>query len=270
MVGRFRQRTNRGDDRIMVIRHHTRLAQFDTASGQFVGQMVHIGVAGSARQDLVSDNKHGGGWIGHGILGMICPNLTQAAGVSNCAVAGYSKGMEFSRPLIRARLLRRYKRFLADMEVDGETITAHCANPGSMMGMAETGMTCWIEGNDDPKRKLRWSWKLVETGTGTAVVDTAIANRVVAEALRQDAVPGVTAGAFRPEVKMGARSRVDFVLGDDTLLEVKSVTLKRGDWAEFPDSVTARGTKHLTELTVAARAGRPAAMLYLLARDDVA
>ena len=178
--------------------------------------------------------------------------------------------MEFSRPLIRARLLRRYKRFLADMEVDGDVITAHCANPGSMMGMAEPGMTCWIEGNDDPKRKLRWSWKLVETGSGTAVVDTAVANRVVSEALRADAVPGVTAGDFRAEVKMGANSRVDFVLGDGTLLEVKSVTLKRDGWAEFPDSVTARGTKHLSELTEAARAGRPAAMLYLLARDDVA
>ncbi len=178
--------------------------------------------------------------------------------------------MDFTRPLIRARLQRRYKRFLADMEVDGAVITAHCANPGSMMGMADPGMTCWIEGNDDPKRKLRWSWKLVETGTGTAVVDTAIANRVVAEALRINAVPGVIAGAFRPEVKMGANSRVDFQLGDGTMLEVKSVTLKRGDWAEFPDSVTARGTKHLTELTEAARAGRPAAMLYLLARDDVA
>jgi sugar fermentation stimulation protein A len=178
--------------------------------------------------------------------------------------------MEFSRPLIRARLLRRYKRFLADLDLDGQTITAHCANPGSMLGMAEPGMTCWIEGNDDPKRKLRWSWKLVEWGGGMAVVDTALANRVVSEALRADAVPGVTAGAFRAEVKMGAKSRVDFVLGDDTLLEVKSVTLARDGWAEFPDSVTARGAKHLAELTEAARAGRPAAMLYLLARDDVA
>jgi sugar fermentation stimulation protein A len=177
--------------------------------------------------------------------------------------------MQFSRPLVRARLIRRYKRFLADMDLDGETVTAHCANPGSMLGMAEPGAPCWIEGNDDPKRKLRWAWKLVETGGGMAVVDTAVANRVVAEALRADAVPGVIAGAFRPEVRMGARSRVDFVLGDGTLLEVKSVTLRRGDWAEFPDSVTQRGTKHLVELTEAARAGRPAAMLYLLARDDV-
>lgn len=178
--------------------------------------------------------------------------------------------MQFAQPLIRARLIRRYKRFLADMELDGALITAHCANPGSMLGMAEPGMTCWIEGNDDPKRKLRWSWKLVETGSGTAVVDTAIANRVVAEALRAEAVPGVTAGAFRPEVKMGSNSRVDFKLGDDTLLEVKSVTLMRNGWAEFPDSVTARGTKHLIDLTEAARTGQPAAMLYLLARDDVA
>ena len=176
--------------------------------------------------------------------------------------------MEFTRPLIRARLMRRYKRFLADMEVGGAVITAHCANPGSMRGMAEPGMTCWIEGNDDPKRKLRWSWKLVETGTGLAVVDTGVANRVVAEALRREVVPQVSAGEFRAEVKMGANSRVDFQLGDGTLLEVKSVTMARNGWAEFPDSVTARGTRHLMALTEAARAGGPAAMLYLLARDD--
>ncbi len=175
--------------------------------------------------------------------------------------------MEFARPLIRARLLRRYKRFLADMELDGAVVTAHCANPGSMLGMADPGMTCWIEGNDDPKRKLRWAWKLVETGTGTAVVDTGMANRLVAGALRGGFLD---AGDFRAEVRMGERSRVDFVLGDGTLLEVKSVTLARGGWGEFPDSVTARGTRHLQELTEAARAGRPAAMLYLLARDDVA
>ena len=92
--------------------------------------------------------------------------------------------MEFPRPLHRATLIRRYKRFLADMDLDGRTVTVHCANPGSMLGMADPGMTCWIEANDDPARKLRWSWKLVETGTGRAVVDTALANRVVAEALR--------------------------------------------------------------------------------------
>lgn len=178
--------------------------------------------------------------------------------------------MQFTRPLIRARLIRRYKRFLADMDIGGQTVTAHCANPGSMLGMAEPGMTCWLEGNDDPTRKLRWSWKLVEVGGGLAVVDTAMANKVVAEALHADAVPGLTAGAFRAEVKMGTNNRVDFQLGDGTLLEVKSVTLARDGWAEFPDSVTARGTKHLQELTSAAQAGRPAAMLYLLARDDMA
>lgn len=178
--------------------------------------------------------------------------------------------MQFTQPLFRARLIRRYKRFLADIDLNGEVITAHCANPGSMLGMAEAGMICWIERNDEPKRKLRWSWKLVETGSGTAVVDTGIANRVVAEALRANAVPGVTPGDFRAEVKMGDTSRVDFKLSDNTLLEVKSVTLLRNGWAEFPDSVTVRGTKHLTELTHAARNGQPAAMLYLLARDDVA
>lgn len=177
--------------------------------------------------------------------------------------------MDFERDLQRATLVRRYKRFLADMELNGEVITAHCANPGAMTGLAEPGATCWIEGNDDPKRKLKWSWKLVDLPGGRAVVDTGMANRIVSEAFAQDRVQGLPAGAFRAEVKVGA-SRIDFVLGDDTLVEVKSVTLARDGWAEFPDSVTARGTKHLRELTEAVRAGRKAAMLYLLARDDVA
>lgn len=176
--------------------------------------------------------------------------------------------MEFDPALRRATLIRRYKRFLADMELEGEQITAHCANPGAMSGLADAGTICWIERNDDPKRKLRWSWKLVEQPGGYAVVDTGLANTLVAEAFAEDRVSGVDALPFRREVKHGA-SRIDFALGDGTLLEVKSVTLSRDGWAEFPDGVTKRGTKHLRELTDHVRAGGKAAMLYLLARDDV-
>lgn len=183
--------------------------------------------------------------------------------------------MQFQTPLVRARLIRRYKRFMADMVLaDGREVVAHCANPGSMRGMAEPGATCWLEPNDDPKKKLRYSWKLVAEGDAFAVVDTAIANRVVAEALRAGQVPALAGHTgLRAEVPYGTGSRVDFVLSGpqgDTYVEVKSVTMRRGGWAEFPDSVTVRGTRHLAELTALSRAGTRAVMLFLVARDDCA
>ncbi len=178
-------------------------------------------------------------------------------------------------PLLQARLIRRYKRFLADMRLeDGREVVAHCPNPGSMLGMAAAGARCWLEPNDDPKKKLNFSWKLVEPAAGVLVaVDTGLANRVVAEALAEGAVPGLDGYArVRPEVPYGEGSRVDFLLSDPTraeaLVEVKSVTLSRGGWAEFPDSVTKRGTKHLQELTREAQEGRRAVMLYLVSRSD--
>ncbi|MFN3936343.1 MAG: DNA/RNA nuclease SfsA [Gemmobacter sp.] len=179
--------------------------------------------------------------------------------------------MRFQTPLVEARLVRRYKRFLADLELPcGTFVTAHCPNPGSMQGLAEPGARCWIARTAATGRKLGWSWKLVETaGAALVLVDTGLANRLVAAALRQGRLPGLDARAgFRSEVALGD-SRVDFVLsGSDLLLEVKSVTLMRGGWAEFPDSVTTRGRRHLDLLATAARNGRPAAMLYLVARSD--
>ncbi len=179
--------------------------------------------------------------------------------------------MEFDRPLIRATLLKRYKRFLADVKLeDGTGVTAHCANPGSMSGLAEAGATVWLEPNDDPKRKLRYSWKLVETGGALVCVDTAMANRVVGEALQARTIPALaTYDDIRAEVKYGENSRIDFLLRGDGLpdcyVEVKSVTLsRRNNLAEFPDSVTKRGAKHLDELANMVRQGHRAVMLYLV------
>ncbi len=179
--------------------------------------------------------------------------------------------MNFARPLIRATLLKRYKRFLADVKLeDGTEVTAHCANPGSMLGLAEAGATVWLEPNDDPKRKLRYSWKLVETGNAFVCVDTAMANKVVAEALHARAIPALAAySGVRPEVKYGENSRIDFLLTGaglpDCYVEVKSVTLSRqAGLAEFPDSVTKRGAKHLDELANMVREGHRAVMLYLV------
>ncbi|MEY1557438.1 DNA/RNA nuclease SfsA [Yoonia sp. R2331] len=183
--------------------------------------------------------------------------------------------MDFATPLIPARLIRRYKRFLADVTLpDGREVTAHCANPGSMMGLAEPGTKVWLEPNDDPKKKLKFGWRLVDHENGHFTgVDTSLPNRVLKAALMAGQVPGLSGyDLVRPEVKYGTNSRIDFLLtgaGPDTYVEVKSVTLCRTPGlAEFPDSVTARGAKHLNELAHVAANGHRAVMLYLVQRTD--
>ena len=184
--------------------------------------------------------------------------------------------MRFQTQLVPARLIRRYKRFLADCTLDnGKEITAHCANPGSMMGLAEPGSKIWLEPNDDPKKKLKFGWRLVDHENGHFTgVDTALPNRAVKAALLAREIPTLAAYAdVRPEVKYGEKSRVDFLLSGDGLpdcyVEVKSVTLCRTPGlAEFPDSVTARGARHLAELAQMARAGHRAVLLYLVQRTD--
>ena len=183
--------------------------------------------------------------------------------------------MKFATPLVPARLIRRYKRFLADIRLeDGTEVTAHCANPGSMMGLAEPGSRIWVEPNDDPKKKLKYGWRLVDHENGHFTgVDTGVPNRALKDALMAHQVPGLPDYQLvRPEVKYSQNSRIDFLLtgdGPDTYLEVKSVTLSRQTGlAEFPDSVTARGTKHLNDLADMVSAGHHAVIFYLVQRTD--
>ena len=183
--------------------------------------------------------------------------------------------MEFATPLISARLIRRYKRFLADVRLDdGREVTAHCANPGSMMGLAEPGMKVWLEPNNDPKKKLKFGWRLVDHENGHFTgVDTSLPNRALKAALLARQVPGLPPyDLVRAEVKYGENSRIDFLLsgnGPDTYVEVKSVTLSRQrGLAEFPASVTARGAKHLGELANMVAQGHRAIMFYLVQRTD--
>lgn len=184
--------------------------------------------------------------------------------------------MRFQTPLVPAVLLRRYKRFLADCRLDdGREVVAHCANPGAMLGLADPGFRVWLEPNDDPKKKLDYGLRLVSPAEGVLVgVDTSVPNRALRAALEAGAVPGLEGyDRVRPEVKYGVNSRIDFLLqGEgrrDCYVEVKSVTLSRAPGlAEFPDSVTARGTKHLGELSAMAQAGQRAVMLYLVQRND--
>jgi sugar fermentation stimulation protein A len=187
--------------------------------------------------------------------------------------------MRFAAPLTEGRLVRRYKRFLADVALaDGRTVTAHCANPGSMLGLADPGLRVWLSAADDPKRKLAWSLELVEVdlGAGPAIVgiNTGHPNRLVAEAVGSGLVPELAGYEdLRREVKYGRNSRIDLLLTrrahPDCYVEVKNVHLMRtAGLAEFPDSVTARGAKHLDELAAMVGRGARAVMFFLVQRGD--
>ena len=187
--------------------------------------------------------------------------------------------MQFDTPLIEARLIRRYKRFLSDMELgDGAIVTAHCPNPGSMLGLAVPGSRCWLSYHTGGTRKLAYGWELVEArgtpiGLNLVGINTGRANAIVAEALCNRRIPGLPSGAIEREVKVGTKSRLDFRLTDadgrSCYVEVKSVTLSRQPGlAEFPDAKTARGAKHLTELAELAAVGHRAVLLFLVQRGD--
>jgi sugar fermentation stimulation protein A len=181
--------------------------------------------------------------------------------------------MQFDPPLMAGVLVRRYKRFLADVEIDGRIETAHCANPGSMLGLAPPGAPILLSASDNPKRKLRLTWELVKVAGALVGINTAYANRLVEEAIRGGRIEALAGYAdFRREVPYGEGSRIDFLLSGagrpPCYVEVKSVTLKRHEAAEFPDSVTARGARHLRELSAMRSAGARAVMLFVAQRDD--
>jgi len=187
--------------------------------------------------------------------------------------------MKFPTPLLTGTLIKRYKRFLADVKLDtGEIVTAHCANPGSMMGLKEAGSRVWLSISDNPKRKLKYSWELLEVDLGRGPhlvgINTNHPNAIVAEAIKQGRIPELTGyGSLRREVKYGKNSRIDILLEQDgrpdCYVEIKNVHLMReAGFAEFPDSITARGKKHLNELAAYAQQGYRCIMFYLIQRTD--
>ncbi len=188
--------------------------------------------------------------------------------------------MQFPDPLIRGTLIRRYKRFMADVALtDGTTVTAHCANSGSMLSVKAPGSEVWLSPARNPDRKLRYTWELIRVGGHLVGINTGHPNRLVAEAVTDGTIAELAGyGGLRREVRYGRNSRIDLLLEEPDrppcFVEVKNVTLRRdGDadgTAEFPDAVTERGAKHLKELADMAGQGARAVMVYLVQRPDCA
>ena len=198
--------------------------------------------------------------------------------------------MKFPDPLIQGRLIRRYKRFLADVELAGgpragQVVTAHCANSGSMLSVNEPGAEVWLSPARNPDRKLKYTWEMIRVGRSLVGINTSLPNGLVAEAIEKGKIPELAGyGSLRREVKYGENSRIDLLLENGNrhggggakngkcYVEVKNVTMKRDlakdAPAEFPDAVTTRGAKHLRELSAMVREGHRAVMFYLVQRAD--
>lgn len=183
--------------------------------------------------------------------------------------------MRFPSPLAHGTLTARYKRFFADVTLDdGRAITAHCPNPGAMLGLNTAGLGAWVSRSDDPKRKLPFTLELLEVDGGLVGINTLHPNRLVAEALAGDLIPELAGyQTHRREVKYGMNSRVDFLLTHPDRpacwLEIKNCHLRRtGTLAEFPDCVAARSAKHLRELEAMVAAGDRAVAMFVVQRTD--
>ncbi len=179
--------------------------------------------------------------------------------------------MKFANPLIPGKLIKRYKRFLADVQLqDGSEVTAHCPNTGSMLGCQPESARVWLSASDNPKRKLRYTWELVETSPGVmACINTARPNHQAREAIEAGWIPELAGyTVIRPEVRYGQeKSRIDLHLSGhgtlpDAWVEVKNVTLCEAGVGYFPDAVTTRGQKHLRELIAQVEAGERAVLLF--------
>lgn len=185
--------------------------------------------------------------------------------------------MQFSSPLIRGRLLKRYKRFLADVELgNGELVTAHCPNTGAMTGCAEPGCEVWLSHSTNPKRKLAYTWELTVTDQHHWIgINTHNANKLVVEGIAQGRIPELNGySQMRTEVKYGQESsRIDILLEDPHkpahYVEIKSVTLLQQGEGFFPDAKTARGVKHLRELAAISQMGCQASLLFCVQHTGI-
>ena len=179
--------------------------------------------------------------------------------------------MDFENELIPGVLIKRYKRFFADIKLGNKVVTAHCPNPGSMFKLLEKGNRAWITESNNQNRKLKYTLQIIEVDNTKFCINTHITNKIVHESLEEKLVENLNGYNFiRPEKKFGTNTRFDFLLNDTkndkkAFLEVKSVTLSRKKGhAEFPDSVTSRGKKHLENLMLANKQGYESYLMFLI------
>ncbi len=178
--------------------------------------------------------------------------------------------------LIPGTLVRRYKRFLADVKLSsGETVTAHCPNSGAMLECSEPGRPVYLSYHDNPKRKLKYTWEIIEMPTSLVGVNTLVPNRLVKKTIEDGQIKELSGyNKVVAEVKAGAHSRLDLLLKDgkkqDCYVEIKNCTLVNDKVARFPDAVTSRGFKHLVELQRLVTEGYRCVMFYLIQRMDAA
>ena len=177
--------------------------------------------------------------------------------------------MEFTKSLIKGKLIKRYKRFFTDVKLEKEIVTAHCPNTGSMKGLLDEGNDVYLLPNNDPKRKLKYGLEIIKTRKNLVGINTHMANRIAQHALENNLIKELKNNdLIKPEVFFNKETRFDFLIEKNkqkSFVEVKNVTLFRNkDTAEFPDAVTARGTKHLLTLIDAIKKGYKSYLLFLV------
>ena len=181
--------------------------------------------------------------------------------------------MEFTKSLIKGKLIKRYKRFFVDVQLDKEIVTAHCPNTGSMFGLLKKGNKVWISKSNNLNRKLKYTLEIIEDKSAKVGVNTHSTNKIVHHALQNNLIDEVNnISEIKPEIKFGLNTRFDFLVSNEkhkSFIEVKNVTLSREkSLAEFPDAVTTRGLKHINELLKASKKNYKIFILYLIQRDD--
>ena len=178
--------------------------------------------------------------------------------------------MKFTSTLIKGKLIKRYKRFFTDIKVNSQTVTAHCPNTGSMLGLLEQGNDVWLTKNDNPNRKLKYTLEIIKVNKSLIGVNTHRANKIVEHGLNNKLISVFkNIKTIKPEFKYSGDTRFDF-LCDKNIIEVKNVTLRReNNTAEFPDSVTSRGSKHLIKLINSLKNGYKPYILFLTQIQDI-
>ena len=181
--------------------------------------------------------------------------------------------MKFKERLLQGTLIKRYKRFFADIKYKNEVITAHCPNSGSMMGLLDSGNKVWFSISNNPNRKLKYTLEIIEVEKKMVGINTHLANKIVLEALNKKKIKNlIKFNNIKTEVKFSDKTRFDFLVSNSKekcFVEVKNVTLVREKKiAEFPDAITSRGTKHLKELIEAKKQGFKSYIFYLVQRED--